>query len=118
MTLIAILAGVCLVTAVWIVADMLRFRRAQKRAQAPDALGVDAGGTLYLESDRTYYRMPNGSVRKIADYRMDLRPGSPDMNMFTTVLDEAAAVHAKEVAAMKAAAVVNAKAVARGEVSL
>jgi hypothetical protein len=118
MTLIAILAGVCLVTAIWIVADMLRFRRAQKRAADPEARAVDAGGTLYLESDRTYYRMPNGTVRKIADYRMDLRPGSPDMNMFTTVLDKAAKEHDQAVAEMKAEAVRNAQAVARGEADL
>lgn len=115
MVLIAIMAmaSVCVFIAAWIILDMVRFRGAQKRAEDPTAAQTNAGGTLYIESDRTYYRMPSGTVRKIADYRMDLRPGSPDMNMLTAVLDQAAREHEQEVAAKKAEALKNVRAMAK-----
>ena len=105
--LYAIIGAVCLIVAVIIGRDMLRFHKAQKLAESPKALGTDAGGYLYIMGGRTYYKMPKGAARKVADYAMDLRPGSPDMTRFTGILQKAAEAHAKEVAESKAKADAN-----------
>lgn len=57
---------------------------------------VDAGGILFIQGNKTYYSMPNGERRKIAEYAMDLTPGSRDMNMFTATLDQARKLHTTE----------------------
>jgi hypothetical protein len=105
--ILAIIGAVCLIVAAIIGRDMLRFRKAQKLAESPKALGTDAGGYLYIMGGRTYYKMPKGAARKVADYAMDLRPGSPDMTRFKRILNNAAEEHAAEVAAMKAKADAN-----------
>jgi hypothetical protein len=99
--LFAILGAICLTIGGIILADMLRFRKRSKAAENPDALGTDAGGVLFLKGDKTYYQMPKGPIRKIADFRMDLRPGSPDMARFTKILQQASDEHAQEVAETK-----------------
>ena len=113
MILFAIIAGLCLIAALFILADMLRFRKAQKVAEKPEALGVDAGGVLFIRGGKTYYKMPKGTDRKIADFPMDLRPGSVDMNRFTRILDEARKAHDADVAESKAEADKNMREVAR-----
>ncbi len=95
-------------------ADMLRFARAKKRADNPNEVGCDAGGVLYIKAGKTYYDMPNRKgTRKIADYAMDLRPGSVDMNAFTSLMNQAAKEHDDEVAKTKAEAAQNMRAVAK-----
>jgi hypothetical protein len=96
-----ILATVCIMLAVIIGSDMLRFRKRTKAAENPNALGTPAGGTLFLKAGKTYYQMPKGPIRKIADFPMDLRPGSLDMARFTKILQQASDEHAQEVAETK-----------------
>ena len=70
--------------------DFLRFFTKRKTAaEKVDGYMTDAGGTLFVQGNRTYYQMPNGVRRKIADYAMDLTPASRDMAMFTQIMDEA-----------------------------
>jgi hypothetical protein len=107
------LLGVALIAAAIIGFDMLRFHVAQKRAEDPKALGTAAGGTLFIQGGKTYYTMPKGERRKIADYAMDLRPGSPDMVMFKRIMQQAADEHAQEVADTKNQAVSNMREVAK-----
>lgn len=92
---------VCSLGLLFFLFDILRFRRASKLSENPDKIGTAAGGLLYIQGNKTYYRMPRGAIRKIADFRMDLRPGSPDMARFTSVLNQAAEEHAQEVAEAK-----------------
>ena len=113
--LFAILGGICLIIGGVIVVDMLRFRKRTKASENPEALGTNAGGTLFLKAGRTYYQMPKGPVRKIADFPMDLRPGSPDMARFTKIMQQAADEHAQEVAEAKAKADSNMHLVAKEE---
>lgn len=114
----AILLGAIVIAglgAILILADILRFAIAKRKAESPDAVGVHAGGTLYIQGGKTYYRMPKGQARKVADYAMDLRPGSKDMDMFTEILNQAAVEHDKEVAEAKGAAVQNMREIAKDE---
>ena len=100
-------AAICLIAAAWVGVDMWRFGRAKHRAEHPKAGIADAGGLLYIQGGKTYYKMPkSGQIRKIADFPMDLRPGSPDMVEFTRIMDQARAEHMAEVrqAKMKAEA--------------
>ena len=63
-----------------------------KRAKA-DGLQCHAGGVLFVQGGKTYYNMPNGVRRKIADYEMDLSPGSGDMLQFTECMETARREH-------------------------
>jgi hypothetical protein len=96
--------------------DLLRFTVARHRADK-DVAGVktDADGVLFIEGRRTYYRMPNGVRRKMADYPMDLTPGSPDMVQFTAALDQARKLHEAEKRASRKNALTNMRAVAKEE---
>lgn len=79
--------------------DFTRFVKAaikQDKDAELNGVKVDAGGILFVLGNRTYYQMPNGTRRKIADYPMDLTPGSRDMNMFTATLDQARKEHHNE----------------------
>lgn len=87
-TLFVILAGFVLLAG-FICWDFLRFARAKKKAEKPDGVFVDAGGVLFIQGNKTYYNMPNGVRRRIADYAMDLTPGSPDMVTFTNIFENA-----------------------------
>ncbi len=71
--------------------DFLRFYLANRKALPGKGEGykVDAGGLLHTKGGRTYYTLPNGVCRKIADYEFDLNPGSPDMNVFLGIMDKA-----------------------------
>lgn len=92
---LALIAALC---AAWLLFDMARFGRAKHKAEHPKAGIADAGGLLYIQGGKTYYKMPkSGTIRKIADYPMDLRPGSPDMVEFTRIMDQARAEHMAEV---------------------
>ena len=102
-----ILAGLAAIAAIWVAVDIARFGMAKHKAEHPKAGIADAGGLLYIQGGKTYYKMPkSGTIRKIADYPMDLRPGSPDMVEFTRIMDQARAEHMAEVrqAKMKAEA--------------
>lgn len=84
--------------AIFLGIDFTRFVKAVGKEKKDELNGVkvDAGGVLFVQGNRTYYQMPNGERRKIADYAMDLTPGSRDMNMFTATLDQARKLHATE----------------------
>ncbi len=91
-------ALIALLCAAWVGVDMNRFGRAKHKAEHPTAGVADAGGTLYVQGGKTYYKMPkSGMIRKIAEYPMDLRPGSPDMVEFIRIMDQARAEHLAEV---------------------
>lgn len=92
-----IAAAACFILALTVGLDMFRFGRAKEFAENPKAAKSAAGGFLYVQGGKTYYKMPKGNVRKIADYAMDLRPGSVDMVRFTDILNQAAEEHAQEV---------------------
>jgi hypothetical protein len=109
------LGGIAIVAAAIVGFDMLRFHVAQKRAENPDKIGTAAGGVLFIQGGKTYYTLPKGERRKIADYAMDLRPGSPDMAMFKRIMQQAADEHAKEVADTKTKAMANMREVAKEE---
>ena len=115
--LLFVLSLLAFIIAAVIVFDMLRFHVAQKRAANPEALGTAAGGVLFIQGGKTYYNLPKGERRKIADYAMDLRPGSPDMAMFKRIMQQAADEHAKEVAETKTDAVANMRELAKEEAS-
>lgn len=89
-----ILAGTCLGLFTVYVVGLLRFAAARKaEAEAPDGVKTHAGGDLIIQGGKTYYIMPSGQRRKIADKALDLRPGSPDMLEWTRVLERAYAEH-------------------------
>jgi hypothetical protein len=113
--LFIILGAGCFIVAAIVGFDMLRFRVAQKRAENPEALATAAGGTLFIQGGKTYYNLPKGERRKIADYAMDLRPGSPDMVMFKRIMQQAADEHAIEVSETKTEAIANMREVAKRE---
>lgn len=98
--------------------DFFRFAKGKsiERKQA-SALKTDAGGVLFVQGNRTYYNMPNGERRRIADYAMDLTPGSRDMNQFTQTLDEARRLHENEKRAARKDARINMESVAKEVVS-
>lgn len=76
--------------------DMARFATKRKRAENPRSGHTDAGGDIFIEGGKTYYMMPNGVRRKIADVPLDLRPGSPDMIRFTELMERARREHEKD----------------------
>ena len=90
---LAIFAVLAFIVAAFVAYDMARFARAKKRAEKPTAAKADAGGYLFHRGGKTYYKMPNGTDRKIADTTLDLRPGSPDMIRFTELMELAAKEH-------------------------
>jgi hypothetical protein len=67
--------------------------RSRREANSSESVKTHAGGALFVEGGKTYYTMPSGQRRKVADYPMDLTPGSADMIQFTAVLDKAYAEH-------------------------
>ena len=110
LTILLVLGGIILA------ADMFRFAKAKHDAEHPKAGIADAGGLLYVQGNKTYYKMPkSGSIRKIADYPMDLRPGSPDMVEFTRLMNQAREEHLADVKESKVAAVQNMREVAKEE---
>jgi len=99
--------------AVFIFQDFARFSyRRAKALKKDEGYMTDAGGYLFIQGKRTYYTMPNGSRRKIADYPMDLTPGSRDMNMFTQTMDQARKETRNEARVMRKEAKANMEAVA------
>ena len=88
--LLIILLGMLLFAGLWVLIDFQRFRVAKKKAATKaKEVGTDAGGILLIIGGKTYYDMPNRVRRKIADYPMDLTPGSADMNQFTAIMEQA-----------------------------
>ena len=88
------LAAICGVALLYLVVSFARFAAARKaEAKAPDGVKTHAGGDLIIQGGKTYYVMPSGQRRKIADKALDLRPGSPDMLEWTRVLERAYAEH-------------------------
>ena len=110
-----VFAAICLVAAIIIGIDMLRFGRAKRKAENPKSGRVDAGGEIYIQGNKTYYRLPKGEIRKVADYAMDLRPGSPDMNEFTRLMNLAREEHLAEVKETKIKAEANMREIAKAE---
>ena len=111
-----ILAALAGIAAILIAVDMIRFGRAKHKAEHPKAGIADAGGLLYVQGGKTYYKMPkSGSIRKLADYEYDLRPGSPDMVEFTRIMNQAREEHLAEIKEAKVAAVQNMREVAKEE---
>lgn len=89
-TFFFLVALVFVIVLVYFGIDFFRFSSKRKEAaKKVDGYMTDAGGVLFVQGNRTYYQMPNGVRRKIADYAMDLSPGSRDMAMFTQIMDEA-----------------------------
>lgn len=86
--ILAIVAAVVLVLAALLVADFLRFSKA-RRSEKSTAAACHSGGIISIESNATYYTMPNGVKRKLADYPMDLDPKSKDMQLFSMLMDQA-----------------------------
>jgi hypothetical protein len=111
-----ILLAMVLVVVAYVAYDLYRFTKASK-GKTPDGIKVDAGGVLFVHGGKTYYQMPKGVRRKIADYPMDLRPGSPDMNMFTLTMDNARADFVKDKEAQRKEAAVNMRKIAKEEAS-
>lgn len=68
--------------------DFSRFKKA-RRSEKSTAAACHSGGILSIESNATYYTMPNGVKRKLADYPMDLDPKSKDMQLFSRLMDQA-----------------------------
>jgi hypothetical protein len=91
--------------------DFIRFGRAKARQSKVGK--CDSGGTLFIMGGKTYYTMPRGQRRKIADYPLDLTPGSADMNQFTSIMEQARDEIHKEAKRSKMAAVSNIKELAR-----
>ena len=73
--------------------DFAKFVRGKRKQEKTDALKCDSGGILFVQGNKTYYNMPNGERRKIADFAMDLTPGSPDMREFTLLMEQARKEH-------------------------
>jgi hypothetical protein len=91
------LAAICGIALLYLVVSFARFAAARKaEAKAPDGIKTHAGGDLIIQGGKTYYVMPSGQRRKIADYPMDLTPASPDMQRFEAVLAEAYKKHMAE----------------------
>ncbi|CAK0767935.1 hypothetical protein CCP3SC15_3760006 [Gammaproteobacteria bacterium] len=105
---------VCLIGAL-VALDMGRFALAKHKAENPQAGLTDAGGILYIQGGKTYYKRPSGQINKVADYAFDLRPGSHDMNMFLAVMEKAKAEHEAELNAAKLASLESMKAIAKSE---
>ena len=92
-----VLAVTCLAAFVAYLVGLVRFAAARaKEAKASAGVKVHAGGVLFVEGSKTYYTMPNGQRRKIADKPLDLSPGSADMVQFTAVLNKAYAEYQAE----------------------
>lgn len=100
---------------IWLVADLSRFAFARRKADNPAGLKTDAGGVVFIQGGKTYYQMPKGTRRKIADYAMDLTPGSADMKMFTATMDQARKLHEAQKRAERKEAVEAMREVAREE---
>ena len=118
MKTIALIVGIIALAGLCILAlDMLRFKRAKHKAENPKAGQFRdlPECVLYIDSNRTYWRDAKGTVHKVADYPMDLRPGSQDMAMFTHTLDKARMEHEAEVRAQKGEAVENMAKIAKEE---
>lgn len=80
------------VLAVFMIFDFARFMRKRMADKATEA-SCHSGGNLIIDSSKTYYVMPNGERRKLADYPMDLDPKSKDMRMFAAIMEQAHKEH-------------------------
>jgi hypothetical protein len=117
--LLFILLGLLALVFIWVLIDFFRFRKAKaKGKKEAKAANTDAGGTIFVQGNRTYYNMPNGVRRKIADYPMDLNPGSADMNMFTGIMDQARKLAHEDAKQAKKQAINNIASVANDEAKL
>lgn len=70
--------------------DFTRFVKANSKEEKKNGVQCNSGGVLFVQGRKTYYQMPSGTRRKIADFPMDLTPGSKDMNEFTRIMEQAA----------------------------
>jgi len=111
MKLFLIILGLLLITALYVALDFLAFRRRAKREE--NGVRVHAGGLLSISGGKTYYTLPKGERRKLADYPFDLTPGSADMQKFETIMAKAYEENEKAKAQAEKDAVTNMHVVAR-----
>ena len=117
--LLYILLGMLIFAGLWVLIDFQRFRVAKKKSvKEAKATNVDAGGILLIMGGKTYYDMPNKVRRKIADYPMDLIPGSADMNQFTAIMEQARNECHEEASKERKQAIKNIHEVAKEEAKL
>ena len=80
-----------------VAAGFVRFAIAsRKEAKKADGYKTPAGGDLIVQGGKTYFILPSGQRRKLADYAMDLTPGSKDMARFEAIMAEAHRQHEAE----------------------
>lgn len=102
MTLIIwIIAVLVLLLIIFLGLDFTRFVVAKGVNDRQNGVKCNSGGILFIQGRKTYYQMPGGTRRKIADFRMDLTPGSKDMNEFTRIMEQAAKESITEGRAMR-----------------
>ena len=99
-----VLVGLVVLLVVSVIADFRKFMKNRRGSSEC---------VLIVKSNRTYFRMPSGKLRRIADYAMDLTPGSADMNMFSNLADRAYQEHENEKRGQKLAAAENMKELAK-----
>lgn len=102
---------VAIITALYVAIDFLAFRRRARREE--NGVPVHAGGLLSVSGGKTYYTLPKGERRKLADYPFDLTPGSADMQKFETIMARAYQENEKIKAQAEKDAVTNMHIVAR-----
>ena len=111
MKVFLIILGLLLITALYVALDFLSFRRRAKREG--NGVRVHAGGLLEVSGGKTYYVLPKGERRKLADYPFDLTPGSADMQKFEMIMAKAYEENEKAKAQAEKDAVTNMHIVAR-----
>lgn len=95
MTLTFVLLVIVALITVFVVFDFIRFNRSRNKEKATSA-ACHSGGTFIIDSNKTYYVMPNGERRKWADYPMDLNPKSADMALSAKIMEQAYREHELE----------------------
>lgn len=95
---------IALLVIVFLIADFSVFAA---KSKGPEGYKTDAGGVLFVQGNTTYYQMPSGARRKIADYAFDLTPGSRDLNMFLGILNKARSEVQAEASSKRKAAIKN-----------
>lgn len=91
------------------------FKSDKESRDQHDGVRVDAGGTIFVMGTRTYYQQPKGKRQLVADYPMDLRPGSPDMNTFLAIMEKAKKQAAIDASNKRKAALTNMRELAKRE---
>lgn len=88
--IIWVVAILVLLLIVFLGLDFTRFIVAKGVNDRLNGVKCNSGGILFVQGRKTYYQMPGGQRRTIANFPMDLTPGSKDMNEFTRIMEQAA----------------------------